>query len=267
MIDYASIRIEVAASAIHPTHEPNFNLDWPDGMQEYGVVLFHNAVMLRDRDGMRERPPGTWIVYRPYEPRCYRSLRGVLDHTWILAVGAGVARCLEEYAVPTNLAFEFGGLDFMETYIKEVRQEQLEVQPYFDDAITDLSWEFFRRAGVLISDSDIPRTPRHRRKVEMFREIRLQVHTQPYKRWSVREMAELASMNPTRFAMDYQAQFGMSPIDDLIDARMRRAEYILKNNALPVKQVAAECGFTSPEHFSRLFHQRRGCSPGRYRRM
>ncbi len=81
------------------------------------------------------------------------------------------------------------------------------------------------------------------------------------------EMAELAGRNPTRFAMDYQRQFGISPIDDLIEARMNRADHMLRNHVMTVKQVALECGFTSPEHFNRLFHSRRGCSPGRYRRL
>ena len=55
---------------------------------------------------------------------------------------------------------------------------------------------------------------------------------------------------------------GYVSLDDLIDARLRRAEYLLKHVSLTAKQIAAECGFASPEHFHRLFRARRGYSPG-----
>jgi len=48
---------------------------------------------------------------------------------------------------------------------------------------------------------------------------------------------------------------------------LRRAEYLLKHVSLTAKQIAAECGFSSAEHFSRLFHSRRGYSPGQFRKL
>ena len=266
-MDYTAAKIEVPASGIRPTHDSEFHIDWPTGSREYGVVLFHNAVMLLDCDGARVRPPGTWIVYRPKEPRYYRALKGRLEHSWILSTGPGMERCLVEYEVPSHTAFEFGALDFLESYIHEIRREQTDLLPYHEEAITDLSWEFFRRAAALVAEERVPQTPRQRRKAALLREIKIEVHTHLARHWTVRDMAELAGMNPTRFAMDYHEYFGISPIYDLIDARLNRAENMLRNHAMTVKQVALECGFTNHEHFNRLFHNRRGSSPGRYRRL
>jgi AraC-like DNA-binding protein len=66
--------------------------------------------------------------------------------------------------------------------------------------------------------------------------------------------------------MEYRIEFGVSPIDDLIDARVNRAEYMLTHLTSTIKQIAKECGFNSEEHFSRVFYSRRGCSPGKFRK-
>src|SRR5438105_317655 len=101
-MDYTATEIEVTSSAIRPTYDPDFYVDWPDGHgREYGVVLFHSAVMLLDCEGLRARPAGTWIVYRPSEPRYYRALNGSLSHMWILGTGPGLDLCLDTYEIPS----------------------------------------------------------------------------------------------------------------------------------------------------------------------
>ena len=265
--EFSAGKIDVVASAIRPSHTPDFKVDWQVGSKEYGFVQFHKAVMLEDCTGLRIRPPGTCIVYLPFQARFYHSVQGSLEHSWILAAGPGVSLCLGEYRIAAGLAFELGELDFLETYINDVRHERLQLQSHHEDAITDLSRDFFRRLGVLIAEYAEPFSQAQRRRAKILSEIRLRVHSDIARRWTVREMADLEGLNPTQFAMEYSKQFGASPIDDLIDARLQRAEYLLKHVSLTAKQIAAECGFSSPEHFNRLFHARRGYSPGQFRKL
>ncbi|BDI32095.1 hypothetical protein CCAX7_41460 [Capsulimonas corticalis] len=265
--DFVDGKIDVVASGIRPSHPPDFKIDWPVGNKEYGFVQFHEPVILEDCAGRRERPAGTCIVYMPFQPRYYRARQGSLEHTWILAIGSGVSDCLAEYAIPTNTALELGELEFLEPYIHSVRLERLHLHHHYEDAITDLSREFLRRIGVLIAQAAEPLTVIQRRRADMLNEIRLAVHSDMCRRWTVPEMAAISGLNATRFATEYTKQFGASPIDDLIDARLRRAEFLLKHRSLTVKQISVECGFTSPEHFNRLFHARRGYSPGQFRKL
>jgi len=265
--EFVDGKIDMLASGIHPSHPLDYMIDWPLGMKEAGFVLFHTAVVLQDRDARRVRPPGTSIFYMPHQTRYYHAVSGSLDHTWVLLDGPGVAQCIDEFKIPVSLALELGEIDFLETYINSVRQERLHLQSHCEDAITDLSRDFLRRLGVLIAESAESLSSSQRRRARMLNEIRLCVHSDIAHKWTVKEMADIESLNPTQFATDYTKQFGISPIDDLIDARLRRAEYLLKHVSLTAKQIAAECGFSSPEHFNRLFHARRGYSPGQFRKL
>jgi transcriptional regulator GlxA family with amidase domain len=59
----------------------------------------------------------------------------------------------------------------------------------------------------------------------------------------------------------YREFFGGSPVEDLINARIKHAQWLLSATTLSVGQVAGECGFRSLYHFSRLFKKRVGSSP------
>jgi len=264
--DFESDKIEMVASGLLPSHEEGFRVDYRGGHPEFGFVYFYTPVMLEDCSGRHLRPAGTGIFFLPNDPRFYYPITGSLRHTWFLANGSKIDRCMEHYKIPGFAALDLPELPFLDAFITDVRHEGVQLQDYYEDAVTDLFHDFLRRIGALLAESTHTFTDIQRNKVKMLNEVRLSVHTDIARRWSVQEMADLEGLNPTRFAMEYRLQFGISPIDDLIDARLKRAEYMLTHLSYKVKQIAGECGFQSEEHFSRLFHSRRGCSPGQFRK-
>jgi len=57
-----------------------------------------------------------------------------------------------------------------------------------------------------------------------------------------------------------------SPYRLLLDKRMRRARNLLMETDAPLKQIAGETGFASPQYFCRVFSRHWGLSPGLFRR-
>lgn len=51
----------------------------------------------------------------------------------------------------------------------------------------------------------------------------------------------------------------------LHECRLEQARHLLVSTVLNVSQVAARAGFSTPQHFSRIFRQHAGLSPARYR--
>jgi len=49
-------------------------------------------------------------------------------------------------------------------------------------------------------------------------------------------------------------------------ARLEKARRLLAESAIPVANVAQECGWASAAHFSRLFHRAEGMTPQQYRK-
>jgi AraC-like DNA-binding protein len=77
-------------------------------------------------------------------------------------------------------------------------------------------------------------------------------------------MAKLAKLGENRFAVLYREFFGVSPMEDLIQARLHHAERLLTIRHVTVGEAAERSGFRSVHYFSRLFRRRVGCAPSQY---
>ncbi len=62
-----------------------------------------------------------------------------------------------------------------------------------------------------------------------------------------------------------RASFGCSPKEYLERYRLRDAIKMLIGTNLPVKEIAIRCGYSYPNYFSRIFRNKMGCSPERFR--
>jgi len=56
-------------------------------------------------------------------------------------------------------------------------------------------------------------------------------------------------------------QLGTTPMAGLAEARLRRADELLRGGGHTVKDVANACGFASQSHFSRVYRARFGHPP------
>jgi AraC-like DNA-binding protein len=95
--------------------------------------------------------------------------------------------------------------------------------------------------------------------------VRLSVHQDLRRSWTIAAMARLAGVSPARFTAWYRAVFGATPIDDLIRARVERACWLLKTGEQSLAEISADCGFSDVYYFSRQFRKRIGITPGKYR--
>ncbi|MDD3153559.1 MAG: AraC family transcriptional regulator [Victivallaceae bacterium] len=63
----------------------------------------------------------------------------------------------------------------------------------------------------------------------------------------------------------FRRYLGKSPYQYALEKRLGQARLLLVEGRLPVKEIAAECGFESVEGFHRRFRASSGMSPGAYR--
>jgi len=80
------------------------------------------------------------------------------------------------------------------------------------------------------------------------------------------EIAHEVGLSPFHFAREFRALTNQTPYQYLLDQRMDRAKYLLKNQAWTVQEIATMTGFHSPVNFVRAFRQRVGATPGAWRR-
>ena len=70
---------------------------------------------------------------------------------------------------------------------------------------------------------------------------------------------------PLRRRPPIKKQTGFTPYEYLVNTRMNNARYLLKNSALPVKEVCFSTGFSSESSFCSAFKRIEGVGPTQYR--
>ena len=96
-------------------------------------------------------------------------------------------------------------------------------------------------------------------------EIARQLRQDPGRVWTVSEMADGALLSRAQFTRRFIKQFGMSPAQYLIQARIDRAHQLLTESGMTVTETAAALGYTDVPYFSRQYRQRTGRTPSQDR--
>ena len=78
-------------------------------------------------------------------------------------------------------------------------------------------------------------------------------------------LADAVHLSPSHLTALFRAAVGMPPLQYQKRARLRQAERLLRNPHLTIKQVARACGYDDCSYFVRLFRQRYGLPPQRWR--
>jgi AraC-like DNA-binding protein len=78
-------------------------------------------------------------------------------------------------------------------------------------------------------------------------------------------LGELAGMSGGYFATCFRDTVGISPIEYVIQTRLRQAKEMLEDTDTTIRRISERCGFASPKYFARLFHRREGLTPSAFR--
>jgi len=83
--------------------------------------------------------------------------------------------------------------------------------------------------------------------------------------WRLRELAEHVGLAGTYLAAIFGAEVGMSPHRYLTERRIEEARRLLVGSDLSITAIGLEVGFSSGQHFARIFRQVVNRSPSAYR--
>jgi AraC-like DNA-binding protein len=91
-------------------------------------------------------------------------------------------------------------------------------------------------------------------------------HKAPAKRWTVEELAQAAGMSRTGFALQFQKQMLMSPMEYVTSWRMEIAKKKLRQGNTTLTDAAESAGYASDSAFTRAFKKETGRTPAEYRK-
>lgn len=91
------------------------------------------------------------------------------------------------------------------------------------------------------------------------------MHRAPEESWALAELAKLAGMSRTSFAVRFKAAAGVAPAAYLTGWRMQLAQRRLSTEDVLVSEIGSDLGYSSESAFSHAFKRVVGCSPRAFR--
>ena len=238
-----------------------FTIHRPRGIREYTFLRFHGSVKLLLDGQIIETPPGACIFFSTDTPQWFQSPEPLV-HDWMHMVGA-VPESLEAVGLEPDRLYVPANGRFVTAIIREIEFELLSRQDSnplpelkYRELLIKLGREVRRETAVVPLRTEVKARLRHVRNV---------VFSQLDRNWTVREMAELAFLSPSRFHTIYRATFGISPVDDLIHARVDTAKTRLGSSDETVVHLAEQLGYRNVTNFCRQFKSMTGMTPVEFR--
>ncbi len=92
------------------------------------------------------------------------------------------------------------------------------------------------------------------------------LHANYQRSWSLDELAKIAGMSRSGFALNFKKQIGISPMDYLTNWRIQIACELLQSGDHSMSEVANAVGYESESAFSAAFKRILKCRPGFYQK-
>jgi len=207
--------------------------------------------------------PNACIFSKPKQPRGFYFVEDTTMN-WIHA-HTEIEPLLEKYNIPLNTVFYPKSTGFISDLFRKMKMELLNCDEHYQDVLDSYGIEFLVKLSRAIHTEQLPEL--NSTDQNKLHRIRWQILTNAEKKWTVEEMAAMASLSPSRFHALYKALFGSTPMQDLIQAKMDLAKTILLAESKPtLAEVAERLGYKNVQHFIVQFKAATGMTPGTYRK-
>lgn len=103
------------------------------------------------------------------------------------------------------------------------------------------------------------------RHTDLLQQVRSLLQADPMRPPTITELAIHTGLSRTRFSRRFSELAGMSPGRFALRLRLERAGRLLLTTRLPIAEVARQCGFKEPSHFSKSFLRQMGMAPHSFR--
>lgn len=253
-------------------HDPRFVVDRPGPRNDWVILCFRSACLIRTEGGLKTGQAGDCIVHDPGFSEWHTTVPGESEgfrNDWLHLADTGMQRLIQQYRVPLNQLIPTGFGAFLSEHLRVIANEDRRREAFWQKRIgLELEKVLLRigraqenhSAGEVLSLTE-------RSHLTHFRVIRSTMLDRFNEPWTIPALAAMAQVSPNRFSVLYSSFFKLSPIEELIQHRLKHSCTMLVYSDQTLGTIAELCSFTDAAYFSRVFKQRMGCTPGAYRKL
>src|SRR5215831_11161331 len=83
---------------------------------------------------------------------------------------------------------------------------------------------------------------------------------------NIKTLSKLAYMSEPHFFRCFKQEFGVTPVEFILEMRIKAAKSMLQTSDLTLKEIGFSCGFNSMNYFLKMFKRYTGHTPAQYRK-
>lgn len=253
-------------------HDPGFVVDRPGPRQDWIILCFRTPFLIRTDRGLEVGQVGDCVVHDANYSEWHTTIPGETEgfrNDWLHVGVEGMAELTSRFGITLNRRIPTGFGSFLGDQLRVIEDEDRRREAFWQERISMEIEEILLRIGRAQENHQAGErlSPTERSHLAPFMKIRSSMLDRFGEPWSVKTLAAQVHMSPNRFSVLYSRFFKISPIEELIQRRLKQSCTMLVYSDATLDTIAEVCGFTDAAYFSRVFKQRMGCSPGAYRKM
>ena len=230
----------------------------------YNLFHFPAPVEIRVGEELIRTRPNACIISKPWEPRWFYFDTDTTMN-W-MHNDASIEALLNKYGIPVGQVFYPENPGFVADSFRKMYREFNSNGPYREALLDGYVEELLIKLSRSIHEANtaVPLTSAERKQLLR---LRLEMVDNPQQQWTVAKMAERVSLSPSRFHAVYKALFDISPMADVINAKVDRAKTLLvMEEKTGILEISEKLGYSNQYHFIRQFKAATGMTPGAYRK-
>lgn len=229
-------------------------------VKDYLLMYFKTPFLYKDEEGLKTCKEYHYILYPPYTSAEHGSYKVGFVNDWIFFDGNSAKEIIESFNFPLCTPFYIDKHSLIEPYISKIESELKFKSNCYKEQISALVTEMLVNVGRQYEYSDqnthTAFASIYNARIYMLNHIEEEI--------TIKDIAKYSSYSVSRFCVLYKKFFSITPVEDLIKARIEKAITLLKYQNTSITETAKLCGFTSIHYFSRKFKEKTGLSPSNF---
>lgn len=147
--------------------------------------------------------------------------------------------------------------------VEEIENAGQYDSPYLEIYIRSL---FYRLLYSLIGGEETQPSAQKESSSQKIERAVSYLYANPCARISVEELAVMACMSKESFYRHFKKEMDCTPVEYMTELKLKQVEALLEHSTLSIKAIAEEVGFSSANYLTRTFTEKKGITPGEYRK-
>ena len=242
-----------------PTLRPRGRVDW----QIIYIAAGKGHFILDGKEVIV--PAGSMVLFQPKQVQDYFYYGKDKTQVWFVHfTGREVRNILRHYEIPTDGYILHTGISReYEDLFRRMRDELVRCSWGYEEMLTYL----FRELLMTMHRRMTENAPRVSGFIQDEIDRARAFFDEHYnEEISIEQYAVSRNMSTSWFNRSFRSAVGTSPMQYILDVRIRNAQTLLETTDYSVTSIAALVGYDNPMYFSRLFRKAKGLSPSKYRK-